>query len=234
MATQTKRGVIVRASATCEWEKVIRVLDVVVQANKNAPEGAPGFELAVGTEPSRRTSRLVFPRRPVEATILSVKIDRAGTLIVEGDVVPNVDALRERLGRTVREGTPVVVSAHRDAPFGIVVDATRAAQGAGATVAFGVAPAGAADAKPLAASWKACPFPAESDQAKIDAAVVVLQSKVDADGQATHVSVITDPGHGFGAAALACAMREKYQPARDANGRAIAGETKPFRVRFER
>jgi protein TonB len=63
---------------------------------------------------------------------------------------------------------------------------------------------------------------------------LVLRSKMDAEGQATHVSVITDPGHGFGAAAVACAMREKYQPARDANGRTVADETKPFRVRFER
>jgi biopolymer transport protein ExbD len=236
MAAQTKGSVLVfvRASATCEWDKVIRVLDAIVQANKGAPEQTPAVELVVDADRSRHTARVVFPRGPFEATVVRIDIDRAGSMMFEGEGVPNIDSLRKRLASSVHEGIRVVVNANSDAPFGIVVDATRAAQGAGAAVAFGVAPPEAAFARPLAASWKACPFPPESDKAKIDSAVVLLRSKVDAEGQATHVSVITDPGHGFGAAAVACAMREKYQPARDTNGRAIAGETKPFRVRFER
>ncbi len=236
LAAQAKGSVlvIVRATATCEWDKVIRVLDAIVEANKGAPEQTPGVQLVVGADRSRRTERLVFPRGSFEATVVRIGIDRAGTMTIEGDGVPNIDALRNRFGSTLHEGTRVVVNANNDAPFGIVVDATRVAQGSGATVAFGVAPPEAASARLLAASWKECPFPAESDTAKIDSAVVVLRAKVDVEGQATQVSVITDPGHGFGAAAVACATREKYQPARDANGRAVAGETKPFRVRFER
>ena len=236
LAAQTKGSVlvIVRASATCEWDKVIRVLDAIVEANKGAPEQTPGVQLVVGADRSRRTERLVFLRGSFEATVVRIGIDRAGIMTFEGDAVPNIDALRNRFGSTLHEGTRTVVNANRDAPFGIVVDATRVAQGGGATVAFGVAPPEAASARPLAASWKGCPFPVESDKAQIDSAVVVLRSNVDVEGQATQVSVITDPGHGFGAAAVACATREKYQPARDANGRAVAGETKPFRVRFER
>lgn len=48
------------------------------------------------------------------------------------------------------------------------------------------------------------------------------------------MTIVNDPGHGFGEAARACALREPCEPAKDAAGRPVAAETKAFRVRFER
>lgn len=84
-----------------------------------------------------------------------------------------------------------------------------------------------------AGSWD-CPFPAASDVAKVDEAYVVLQVVVAPDGHAKDVTVIRDPGFGFGETARQCAFLKKYAPARDANGTDIEGKTKPFRVHFSR
>jgi hypothetical protein len=53
---------IVRANASCEWGKVIPVLDAIVQANKSAPERTPGVRLVVAADRSRHTARFDLPR----------------------------------------------------------------------------------------------------------------------------------------------------------------------------
>lgn len=80
--------------------------------------------------------------------------------------------------------------------------------------------------------WQ-CPFGPEADADQIDEAVVVVAVTVGADGKAQKVTVVQDPGHGFGREARACALRESYLPALDRDGNAIAA-SKSFRVRFER
>jgi protein TonB len=82
--------------------------------------------------------------------------------------------------------------------------------------------------------WNDCPFPGEADSEQIDQAFVMIQVKVKADGTPDTVTVLQDPQHGFGREARKCAMRKKYAPGLDADGNAISGLTKPFRVRFER
>ena len=82
--------------------------------------------------------------------------------------------------------------------------------------------------------WTDCPFPGEADAEQIDQAFVLIQVKVKPDGSPENVTVVQDPGHGFGREARKCAMRKKYSQALDADGNAIGGMTKPFRVRFER
>jgi protein TonB len=82
--------------------------------------------------------------------------------------------------------------------------------------------------------WSDCPFPAEADADQIDQAFVTLQVKVRADGSADAATVVQDPGHGFGREARKCAMRKRYATALDVDGTAIAGQTRPFRVRFQR
>jgi protein TonB len=81
--------------------------------------------------------------------------------------------------------------------------------------------------------WK-CDFPPEADIDQIDQAFVVVQVATRTDGSPDHVSVLSDPGHGFGRAARICAMKEHYDPALDHDGHAIAGSTKSIRIRFER
>ncbi|MCL2722982.1 MAG: hypothetical protein FWD69_00955 [Polyangiaceae bacterium] len=84
------------------------------------------------------------------------------------------------------------------------------------------------------ASWDDCPFPSEADAEQIDNAYVTIQVKVKSDGAADSVTVVQDPGHGFGREAKKCAMRKQYATALDADGNAMAGTTKVFRVRFSR
>ena len=82
--------------------------------------------------------------------------------------------------------------------------------------------------------WNDCPFPGEADAEQVDQAFVMISVKVKPDGSPENVSVIQDPGHGFGREARKCAMRKKYSQGLDADGNAVGGQTKPFRVRFER
>jgi protein TonB len=79
-----------------------------------------------------------------------------------------------------------------------------------------------------------CPFPAEADTAQVDEAFVTLQVDVKADGSASTVRVLSDPGNGFGREARRCAMNKRYATALDHEGTAIAGTTKAFRVHFSR
>lgn len=82
--------------------------------------------------------------------------------------------------------------------------------------------------------WTDCPFPAEADAEQIDQAFVLIQVRVKPDGNPETVTVVQDPGHGFGREARKCAMRKKYTFALDADGNAVPAVTNPFRVRFER
>jgi protein TonB len=79
-----------------------------------------------------------------------------------------------------------------------------------------------------------CPFPPEADVEQIDRAVALVRVTVGADGRATNVAIVSDPGHGFGRQARRCAMAQRYEPARDADGRAIASTLPPIRVTFDR
>jgi periplasmic protein TonB len=81
-------------------------------------------------------------------------------------------------------------------------------------------------------SWN-CPFPPEADADQVDQAVVRVQVTVRADGSAASVSVLSDPGHGFGRAARLCALQKRYQPALDHDGNAMVASS-PVTVRFNR
>ena len=57
---------------------------------------------------------------------------------------------------------------------------------------------------------------------------------VDAQGRVTAATLLSDPGYGFGAAALRCARQHRFLPATDVAGRPIAASSPPIRVRFWR
>jgi len=57
---------------------------------------------------------------------------------------------------------------------------------------------------------------------------------VRADGHAEHVDLLSDPGFGFGAAARMCALRTRFEPARDTAGQPIIALSPPIRVHFYR
>ncbi|MFO0755361.1 MAG: energy transducer TonB [Byssovorax sp.] len=82
-------------------------------------------------------------------------------------------------------------------------------------------------------SWN-CAFPPEADAEQIDNAVVNITVTVRPDGSPLSVSVLSDPGYGFGRAARICALGRRYQPALDRAGQPMTGTTPPIKVRFTR
>jgi hypothetical protein len=82
--------------------------------------------------------------------------------------------------------------------------------------------------------WLACEFPKEADEAAVDNAMVAVRVEIGKDGRAIRAEVVGhDPGYGFGAAAVDCAMRQHYIAARDRAG-APAVAAMDIQVRFSR
>jgi hypothetical protein len=65
---------------------------------------------------------------------------------------------------------------------------------------------------PPARRWDACPFPAASDAAGIDNAMVVVTVDDDGTGHPGVVHVLRSPGLGFPWAAAVCASQQKFDP----------------------
>ncbi len=82
-------------------------------------------------------------------------------------------------------------------------------------------------------SWN-CPFPAEADAEGTDNATATIIVKVRPDGSPESVSVVADPGSGFGRAARACALTRRYQAGLDRDGNPTTASTPPIRVKFSR
>jgi periplasmic protein TonB len=88
-------------------------------------------------------------------------------------------------------------------------------------------------ARPAEGNWN-CGFPAEADMEQINSEKVLLVVTVSPDGRPTKVSVLSDPGFGFGRVARQCAMRKTYTAGLDRAGNAITTTTPPITVRFIR
>jgi outer membrane biosynthesis protein TonB len=87
-------------------------------------------------------------------------------------------------------------------------------------------------ASPIGTSWSDCGFPAEAQLDGVEYGVVKLVVTVNTDGRAKAVTILTDPGSGFGNHARKCAMRRTFKPALDKSGQAVVSSTPPFTVRF--
>lgn len=81
--------------------------------------------------------------------------------------------------------------------------------------------------------WKDCGFPPEADIEGINEARVGLAVTVGPDGRAKSVSVVKDPGYGFGAFARNCAFRKPFVVGLDTAGRPVT-KTAVFTVKFTR
>lgn len=82
-------------------------------------------------------------------------------------------------------------------------------------------------------AWN-CPFPAEADADGVDSATATIVVTVGEDGSPRSVSVVSDPGSGFGRAARQCALSRRYVAGLDRDGNATTATTPPIRVRFTR
>ena len=82
-------------------------------------------------------------------------------------------------------------------------------------------------------AW-ACPWPRQAESEAIDEQRVVLRVVVLPDGRAESARIVENPGLGFAEAAIECALRTRFEPARDRDGRAVKALSPPIRVRFTR
>ena len=81
--------------------------------------------------------------------------------------------------------------------------------------------------------WR-CSWPMSAVSEDIYEQFVVLRVTVTADGEVENAQILKDPGHGFGDAAVACALRTRFTPALDADGNRIRATSPAIRVRFTR
>jgi protein TonB len=138
-------------------------------------------------------------------------VDLTGNTIVTG----NADSYAG--GTTTANGTSATAVRAAASPTGVP----------GGTGAPAPAPAPAGPDRSHAAvlgggrEWNA-PFPPEADAAQIDDARVELRVEIRADGTAGAVTVLRDPGYGFGREARTYALRIRHTPALDRDGGAIA------------
>jgi len=186
------------------------------------PEGAPA------ASPSRPSLAAPTPARAAPAAqagrVLAAADDApavADFTIVEGAAASYVGGVTTRAGTSRTEG-----------------GAARAPTGTGAAGSAGTGAAGSAGAdrsrraRPLGSDWDCSSmFPAS---ASTDTATVTIVARVRPDGRPDAITIVADPGQGFGAAARACALRQRYEPAEDPSGTPILASTAPFRVRFTR
>jgi protein TonB len=84
------------------------------------------------------------------------------------------------------------------------------------------------------AAWADCGFPPEAEAEDINFQKVLISVTVRTDGTARSVTVLQDPGYGFGTWARKCALRKTYQVAQDASGTPVEQTTPPFTVKFTR
>ncbi|HEY5958531.1 MAG TPA: hypothetical protein VIV60_18340 [Polyangiaceae bacterium] len=89
-------------------------------------------------------------------------------------------------------------------------------------------------ASPASRDWGDCGFPAEADVEQIDYMRLSIVVTVGTDGRAQSVTVLKDPGYGFGNQARQCALRKTYNVGYNADGKAIVTTTPPFIVTFRR
>jgi protein TonB len=221
-------------------DRVVETYDIDVMKTPEpppAPPEPPKDEPKEAPPPSPSSAKTAPPEAPAPASPAA----QAGAVLTQApDPNEPVDLTNSFVtgdadsyagGVTQATGTSAsAVYAHRVGAGGAAQAV--ATKGTGPAVSAGQDHSRAAS---LAGSkdWK-CDFPPEADVDQIDQAFVVVQVATRTDGSPDHVSILSDPGHGFGRAARVCAMKEHYDPALDREGNAIAGSTKSIRIRFER
>lgn len=159
---------------------------------------------------------------PAQAgTIVAQEANPSAPVDLTGDVFVTGSASAYAGGATTRGGTnPVAVSPEH-------VDRAAAPT---------ANPGTADNSQPVQlpqSEWR-CPWPGAALAEEIYEQSVLLRVVVRADGSVESVRIIEDPGYGFGPAALACAERTRFSPARDSQGRSIRATSPPIRVRFTR
>ena len=195
-------------------------VDLVAPPPVSAPPRPPATA-ARALATSRHPARSAATEAARAARVIARSPDSSAPLDLTADAVVTGKATAYAGGVTASSGT-----SHGP------VSGNSAGPAAGAATA---APAlGRSRPVSLAGESWSCPWPTEADAEQIDEQTVILRVVVSAAGEPRAATVVIDPGHGFGAAARACAMRTHFTPALDAGGAPVAATSPPIRVRFTR
>jgi len=169
----------------------------------------------------RSAAPAAAPEASRAASVIAPEPDPSAPVDLTGDAIVTGQATAYAGGVTTSTGTSA--SRGRAGP-----PATAAGDAVGATAIDYASPVSLESEK-----WS-CPWPREADSEQIDEQTVILRVVVDASGAAERATVLADPGHGFGAAAVACALRTRFVAARGRDGRPTRSTSPPIRVRFTR
>jgi protein TonB len=211
-------------------ERQRAMYDIDMTTPDKPPEKEPEKEPEPEQKEAKAPSQTAPPPAPAQAAkVLTSEPDPDEPLDLTGNEFAQGDAERYAGGTTSSTGTSKV-AVQGPAKPGSTAPVTNKPVG----------PAPAAPAvdksrapRPTSSNWN-CGFPPEADFDQVDFATVTLAVTVGTDGRAKSVSVMSDPGHGFGRLAKSCAMRMTYQVGYDKDGKAIVKTTRPFPVRFTR
>lgn len=131
-------------------------------------------------------------------------------------------------------GTTSAIGTNKQAVQGIASDRPKPATAVlGRTASVAAGPDRSKSPRPAGSDWNCSRlFPQDPDAG--DYATVSIVVTVAADGTPKNVTVLRDPGHGFGAAARACAMSQRYSTGLDRDGQPTQAMTPPITVRFTR
>ncbi len=190
-----------------------------VQYAPPPPEPAPPTTAPPAAPAAHAPRPSTAPAAPAQAAPLvgasPDTVDLSGTVFVEGSASSYAG------GATTSTGT----GTHEAAP--------NAQSGGTGDQAPNDTPSRASGVALLNDDWN-CPWPEEADDAEIDEQLTVVRVVVRADGSAESARALSGAEHGFGRAAVACAMAHRFAPARNAEGLAIRAESASVRVTFTR
>lgn len=197
-----------------------------VEPPPEPPPSAPAPAVAAvapASDPPRSA-----PARPAPARAARVVASPPGALDLTGDVVVTGHASAYAGGVTTSTGTSA-----RPVP-----QASREPAAPPGAPPRGVErpPAPTDRSRPVSLAgdeWN-CPWPDAAEGLALDEQTAVIRVRVAVDGSVESAEVVSDPGNGFGPAALSCARRTRFTPALDASGRPIAARSPPIRVHFHR
>jgi len=187
---------------------------------RTRPVRQPALRRFVG--PARARAEASPPAAAATATIVAPAADPGAPLDLTGDTLVTGTAHGQGGGVTASRGTG---SGAGRTPGGTDRRSTPGARWPGSDVSRAIS---------LEEQSWSCPWPREGDAAQIDEQTVIIRVVVRADGSTESVEVLADPGHGFGQAAVACALRTRFTPARNPQGEPVRARSPPIKVRFTR
>ena len=207
---------------------------VVPSPPPSVPEELPKTPAPISSPNAPRSSRPAA----ATATPLPATAAQAGRTLTAPDNAARSDitdfSLVQGEGATYAGGTTASNGLSRSAVQGTV---------AAVPTAFGLSTAARSSSVPSTEDRAKSPQPLNGNWdcshlypagAAPDFAVVRVVATVDISGRVVSVSILSDPGNGFGEAAKRCALSQRFSPGLDHDGRPTLKSTAPIRVRFSR